>query len=176
MAQQSTLTDKQAAFLAEYHSNGRNGTQAALKAYDTTDPATAAVLASRTLNSANVAAVNRQLAQSIGLTPLKILSQINSSLDADKRYVDPVTQVTQFEPDHATRLRAVEIGSKLLGLQPSTYGEAGGPGGGPLVNINLNGLAQEHLDAVLSGAKPPSQALDVRPVRRRKKAPASDNK
>lgn len=48
------LTPKQAKFVEEYAKNGGNGTQAALKAYDTLDYSTASVIASENFTKDNV--------------------------------------------------------------------------------------------------------------------------
>lgn len=122
------LTIKQNAFVTEFIENGGNGTQAALKTYDTVDPRTAAMMASDLLTKPNI---NSAL-EKMGITDAKLTKVIKSGLSA-KRTIsaqvivksdDPKVRNKQATardidfidvPDHAVRHKYLETALKLKG-------------------------------------------------------------
>jgi len=104
------LTLKQRKFFNEWFSNGGNGTQAALKAYDT-DYMTAAMIASENLKKHK--SVIYGLLDKQGLTIGKIVKTVKEATEAEKW-----NEFTgQREADHGTRLKAVTVASRLHGLE-----------------------------------------------------------
>ena len=82
MAKEPKTTIKQKVFIKDYTNNGGNGTQAALKAYDTTDPNVAKVIASENLTKPNVKeAIDREMEKQ-GLTLEKIIAPVTKALDS----------------------------------------------------------------------------------------------
>lgn len=86
--QQPSLTKKQAVFVDQYARHG-NGTEAALAAYDTTDPASAKVIASRVLDKPGVPeaieARRKTLRQALidkGIDEDKIAEKVGELLEA----------------------------------------------------------------------------------------------
>lgn len=75
MNDQKSLTPKQEEFAKEYVENGYNGTQAALKVYNTTDPNVAGIIAYRNLKRPNVrtyiASLRGDLYDSLGSSLLR---------------------------------------------------------------------------------------------------------
>lgn len=72
------LTKKQAEFVTEYLDTG-NGTQAALKAYDTEDPKVAAVIASQNLTKLNIIAFLEDKAEKV------VSNMYHLALNAEKQ-------------------------------------------------------------------------------------------
>jgi len=111
--QEKRLTLKQGRFLKYYFESG-NGTKAAMKAYDTDDPNCASVIASRNLKKLkNVVVAMMELK---GISLGSIVTVVNEATKAKKVITSP-TGPDYKVPDHKTRLKAVEIAGKWLGLE-----------------------------------------------------------
>ena len=111
------LTLKQSIFLKEYFKTG-NGTRSAMKAYNVKSPELASSMASENLRK--LRGVVKTWMDLEGLTLKKIVGKVNEATDADK-IVTSHTEPDYTVPDHPTRLKAVEIAGKWLGLeQPQT--------------------------------------------------------
>lgn len=76
------LTTKQKAFAEEYIRNGGNGTQAAMKVYDTEDNATARSIASENLTKPNIMDELLRTAERLGVTREKVVSPVIDALDS----------------------------------------------------------------------------------------------
>jgi len=103
------LTIKQARFLKEYFRTG-NGTQAAMLAYDTNNPATAASIA--TENLIKLEDPVKVLMEAKGLSLGKLIDVVDGATIATKQEDLSGAKV----PDHTVRLKAVSIASKWLGI------------------------------------------------------------
>lgn len=80
MSRKPTL--KQKAFAEEYIRNGGNGTQAAMKVYDTEDNATARSIASENLTKPNIMDELLRTAERLGVTREKVVSPVIDALDS----------------------------------------------------------------------------------------------
>ena len=80
MSRKPTL--KQKAFVEEYIRNGGNGTQAAMKVYDTEDNATARSIASENLTKPNIMDELLRTAERLGVTREKVVSPVIDALDS----------------------------------------------------------------------------------------------
>ena len=100
------LTKKQKVFVKEYVKTD-NGTQSALKAYDTKDYSTAGNIASDNLNKPKIIAVLKTLAERI---PDELLEKVHlEGLLAGKMVGETL------EPDYAVRHKYLDSGYKLKG-------------------------------------------------------------
>ena len=81
MSRKPTL--KQKAFVKEYVKNGGNGTQAALKVYDTDDYKTAQNISSENLSKPIVMEELIKTARRLGVTEEKIVSPVVDALDSE---------------------------------------------------------------------------------------------
>lgn len=81
MSRKPTL--KQKAFVEEYVRNGGNGTQAALKTYDTDDYKTAQNISSENLSKPIVMEELIKTARRLGVTEEKIVSPVVDALDSE---------------------------------------------------------------------------------------------
>lgn len=75
------LTEKEQNFVKELANNGGNGTQAALKAYDTNDPASAASIASRKAKKPAVQSALEKELESQNITIERAIKPIADALD-----------------------------------------------------------------------------------------------
>ena len=105
-------TVKQEKFVKEYVANGGNGTQAALKAYDTDDYNTANQIAIENLQKPIVQHELKRLLKGSNITMKRVLGAVSDGLDATKG---------KGEEDHPTRLRAADMSLKLHGAYPSIH-------------------------------------------------------
>ena len=76
------LTTKQKAFAEEYIRNGGNGTQAALKTYETEDYKTAQNISSENLSKPIIIEELVKTARRLGVTEEKIVSPVIDALDS----------------------------------------------------------------------------------------------
>ena len=106
------VTQKQKVFAAEYVKNKGNGTQAALKAYDTTDQKTACSIGTENLSKPVVQNELKRLLKGSNITMKRVLGVVSDGLDATKG---------KGEEDHPTRLRAADMSLKLHGAYPSIH-------------------------------------------------------
>lgn len=106
------LTLKQKKFLKVYFETG-NATKAALEAYDTTDSDSARAMGAE--NLAKLSDVVRGIMMRKGLDPEKLVDTVNAATGANKIHGtnDNFIEI----PDHLTRLKAVEIAERWLGLK-----------------------------------------------------------
>jgi phage terminase small subunit len=101
------LTVKEKIFTTEYIKNKGNGTQAALKAYDTEDPKTASVIAAENLEKPRVREVIDRALVKLDLTPEWVLSKHK--------------QIVEERSDEVmAQERALENIGKIANLYPST--------------------------------------------------------
>lgn len=114
------LSLKQKRFVKEYIANGGNGTQAALKVYDTKSDDVAQTIASENISKPIIKQSIDEIANSQGLTPSVILSKFSdiSSKTVEKWSGDTVLKAT------------VEM-ARILGMYPSTKHSK--------LNINVKG-------------------------------------
>ena len=102
-------TPKQKVFAAEYVKNKGNGTQAALKAYDTDDERTASVIAVENLGKPRVQNELARLLKESDVTVKRALEKVSDAMDAE---------TVKGEPDHAIRLRSADMSLKLNSAYP----------------------------------------------------------
>lgn len=111
------LTEKEGKFVKAYTENGGNGTQAALKAYDTTNPRRAAVLAHDKLKSPKIQnAIEKELKKQ-GITISSAIAPIAKGLKAKRRGLDgKLIRDENKKPldDLEVQLRAADRALKLL--------------------------------------------------------------
>lgn len=108
------VTKKESVFVTEYLSNGGNGTEAALAAYDCSgskDPRkTASVIAAQNLVRLRIGDAFEQA----GLTTQRLATEVTRiALGATKR--DVLTEA--LIPDNDARLRALKIAADLMGVR-----------------------------------------------------------
>lgn len=111
------LTPKQAKFVKGLAA-GKSGTQAALEAYDTTDPNTAKVIASENLTKPNVRDAIENAMMKLNLTPERALKPIDDALKHD---------------DLDMRLKGTDRWLKLI---PKDKGDTN-------INLNFNQVSDE---------------------------------
>lgn len=132
------LTFKQKAWLKFYFESG-NATQAALKAYETDDPGSASVIASE--NLAKLKNPIKTLMELKGLSlgdlietvkearlankPIGALVLIKKGKDGKPEQILKDNEGMIEVPDHLTRLKAVEIAGKWLGIENKENAEQG---------------------------------------------------
>ncbi len=104
------LTLKQKKFLQVYFKTG-NATKATLAAYDTDDPKTASTMGAE--NLVKLGDVVKRMMERKGLDLEKIIDTVNGAVDATK-WND---FTGEREADHATRLKAVDVAERWLGLK-----------------------------------------------------------
>lgn len=102
------LTVKQTLFLQEFRTNGGNGTQAALKAYDTTDRVTAGAIATENLQKPLIRQAYEEWKQEIELDARNaIVAGLRDSTDNYKRGtlgVQTMKGIGRFERDVAVNV------------------------------------------------------------------------
>ncbi len=110
MSTNKILTPKQQAFISAWIENGGNGTQAALQAFECSNPASAATCASRMFRNRKVKA---ELERTLDRSSLaeKIVQVIADGLNAT---LPPQGPHRDF-PDHKTRLKTADKALKLMG-------------------------------------------------------------
>lgn len=143
------LTPKQRIFADAYLATG-NGAEAARQAYDITNPdsSTPRTLASQTLAKVNIRKYLHGIAKSVGLTPVRVCTTIVDGMDAQKVAQTATGGTIDLGADHSTRLRAADLGAKLLGLYDSP--SEGKQGGGALhLHKHLHSAGQADLEAIL---------------------------
>ncbi len=108
------LTKKQKIFVKEYVKT-ENGTQSALKAYDTKDPNTANQIAIENLRKPTVINVIKSIAEQI---PNEDLVKVHrEGLNAGKKTEDGI------EPDYATRHKYLDTAYKIKGMYQDPQGQ-----------------------------------------------------
>lgn len=122
------LTIKQKKFVKAYVANDGNGTRAALAAFDTTDYATANVMAQELLqkpsirDSIEAALVRHEITMDAAIKP------IAEGLKAEREIFGD--DGSRAVADHTTRLRASSMALRLLGADQQE------PTGGNVFNLN----------------------------------------
>jgi phage terminase small subunit len=111
VAKKPKLTAKQAKFVQGI-AEGKSGTQAALDAYDTTDPNTAALISSENIRKPNVKEALEPILEKHRINLDRAIEPISAALDADKQDVS----TGEWLPDHKTRLQASDRALKLMGI------------------------------------------------------------
>jgi len=119
------LTESQVIFAKEFVENGQNGKAAAMVAYPDASPDSAKVTASRNLDNPKILSLIENALNKKGVTEDAIAETISDALKAKKSYVqvesfgrgESSSSLVESEvPDHATRLKAAEMATKLKGL------------------------------------------------------------
>lgn len=108
------LTLKQRLFLKIYFATG-NATKATLAAYDTDDPGVASTMGAQ--NLVKLQDVVRRMMERKGLDIEKLVETVNGATEATK-WND---FTGEREPDHSTRLKAVDVAERWLGLKQDTF-------------------------------------------------------
>lgn len=116
------LTIKQRRFLKEYFKSG-NGTEAAMKVYNTTDPDSAAAIASQNLSKLKNPV--KVLMEQKGISLGKLLDVLDDGLGANRvisamntgRQATGATSDFIEVPDYAIRHRYMETAGKWLGVE-----------------------------------------------------------
>jgi hypothetical protein len=110
------LTKKQRNFISAYIDSGI-GVKAAMQAYDVSSYASANSIATQNLQNSSIrAAIDRAWRQK-NLTPERFAETISDALSAEtEMIVGPGKTVSR--PDHATRLKAVDLAAKLGDAYP----------------------------------------------------------
>lgn len=117
------LTKKEDTFTKEYIKNGENGTQAALKAYDTKDPKVASAIAVENLSKPIIIEAIEEKKKTIAeQIPDELLVRVHlEGLEATKIIVLGKESIT--EPDHNTRHKYLESGYKIKNIiKPDAQG------------------------------------------------------
>ncbi len=110
------LTIKQKKFVKAYVETG-NGTKAALKTYDTTDPDTARAISSENLAKPSVRFAVEQALEKHGITMDAAIKPIKDGLEAEKVSITGQGDqaFAEVTPDHSIRLKASGMALKLMG-------------------------------------------------------------
>jgi hypothetical protein len=97
---------------------GKTRQQAALDAYDTTDPSTASAIATETLNKPKVQEALAIALEKYNITPDRTLKRVSEALDAEKVSIvgNGEEAMAEITPDHTIRLSAVKIAHNLMGV------------------------------------------------------------
>ena len=111
MTNEKKLTIKQAKFLNVYFETG-NGTEAAMQAYDCTREV-ARRIATENLSKPDIKDIVRRMMEERGLTIPLLIDKVKDAADGTK--LDDLSG--EKVPDHAIRLKAVQVAGKWLGLE-----------------------------------------------------------
>jgi hypothetical protein len=127
------LTLKQRKWLKVFFQTG-NQTKATLSAYNVTDPTLASCMGSQTARLLKDAV--RTIMEQKGLDVGCLVDRVQDATNATKIHSSP-TEPDKEIPDHTTRLKAVEIASRWLGMEqtPTTA-----------IQINVKSHYQNELD------------------------------
>lgn len=117
------LTIKQQRFVAEYIDQDGNGTQAALRAYDTDDATVANAIAVENLRKPSIQAALQAALEAEGIGPPKVARVVYEALGADRTVTTEKGEVLELGPDHNIRLRAADFWAKLVGAFPAAKRE-----------------------------------------------------
>ncbi len=111
------LSKKQRGFIKDYVETG-NGTQSALKNYDTKDYKTASVIATENLDKPSIrSAIDEALSDELLAKVHKEGLEANKVISANITYGDADEKTNDFIeiPDHATRAKFLDMGYKVKG-------------------------------------------------------------
>lgn len=116
------LTPKQRNFIKNYvaltlNNNPHPGINAARLSYNTSNRKCASAMSNQNLNNPLISSVIEAALEKYGITIDEMALRIRGALDA----TSPVVyqgEITDNYPDHATRLKAVDMGFKLRGAYP----------------------------------------------------------
>jgi phage terminase small subunit len=111
MVDEYGLTPKQRSLADNYLESG-NATQSALIAYNTTDPSSAAAIASKALRKDNVQAYIAEQCKIAKVTVPRVLMRLSEELDAERTLQTATGEVLGKEPDFTARHRAIETAIK----------------------------------------------------------------
>jgi phage terminase small subunit len=144
------LSPKQKALADNYMQSG-NGTQAALQVYNTDNPDTAGVIASRELGKDKVRAYMHEKCEKANLTVDRVLCRLSEQLDADKTLVTPTGQVINDIPDWHVRHKSIETCIKYVipEFVAMRQHEGGSPDAGSR-HLHLHAVPQKVLKMVAS--------------------------
>lgn len=125
------LTPKQRVYVKEVAS-GKSGTEAAMIAYNTDDPKTAAVISSENLNKPNIAEAMEKAFENNNISPDSIAKVFKEAMGATKSVAFKGTVFSSAEPDHAVRTSAAKAAAAIMGAGKA---DDPGPSGGITFNI-----------------------------------------
>jgi hypothetical protein len=154
------LTPKQKLLADAYIETG-NGTQAALQAYDTTDPNVAAVIGYENLRKPQIMAYISARCKEANLTIDRVLGKLSDQLDAEHTLQTATGEVLGKEPDWGMRHKAIETSLKyaLPEFIALRQGDGGQPDAGSR-HLHLHSVPDKVLKMV---AKRAIQAEDEEP-------------
>ena len=112
------LSEKQRNFIAEYISNGQNGTQAAIASYNV-KPCVAPSIASENLSKPNIRSQILALIDKHSIGPPTWATTLSDALHAESKQAIGNGEVIS-NPDFAIRLKAVDLCAKLADAYPHT--------------------------------------------------------
>lgn len=142
MAQASTkppkLTRKEILFLKEV-AKGKTGTEAALVAYDTNDPNTAAVISSENLRKPKLKEALEQAYDKAGITAQSIADVLSDAMLATKTATVAGEVIPSTQPDHGVRVTAARTAAQLIGAGK----DPDDPSGGPTFNFQTNNYIKQ---------------------------------
>lgn len=115
---------------------GKSKRQAALEAYDTTDPAVASQIAKDNMKKPAVQQALAVALEKHGLTPDSIVGVVADGMKAEKVVIIGKDEdaFADVQPDHNVRLKAAGMAANFMGIGKETT---------PTVNISFNQIAQE---------------------------------
>lgn len=111
------LTYKQAKFV-KAKAEGKSGVQAAKEAYGVSNYNTAAVIAAENINKPNIKeALHAEMVKQ-GIDIASVVKPVKDGLVAEKVSIvgNGDQAMAEVTPDHSTRLKAVQIASKWMGI------------------------------------------------------------
>ena len=117
------LTVKQARFVKAYIENDCNGRSAALEAYDTDDPGSAASIASENLNKINVRQAILAALPEAQISAGYLARKLREGLEST-RYTLTGKQCYDEVPDNNARLKALDTAFRLVGAYAPTLSES----------------------------------------------------
>lgn len=128
---QVRLTHKELLFLKEM-AKGKNGTEAALVAYDTTSENTAAAIASENLRKPKLKDALEKAYAAAGINPQSIADVLADAMLAKKSVQTGGQLLETTLPDHSIRVNAARTAAQLIGAGKDDDG-----GKQPTINFNL---------------------------------------
>lgn len=110
------LTVKQAKFV-KAKAEGKSGTEAAMIAYDTTDPKVASVISAENLGKPSIQNALHIAFEKQGITLDQLIEPIAKGLTATKTGSANGAVYPSTEPDHSVRISAAKTALELMGAK-----------------------------------------------------------
>jgi phage terminase small subunit len=136
-------TYKQKRWTEEYIKNKGNATEAALLSYNTTNRASAQVIASKNLRKPHVQEYMRQLLEEEGLGPKEVTRTLRKFVDA------ATTDESLKKVTPADGLRALDMGNRLADYYPAEKKQIQKQTA--VLNMNLEAKSEAELSEILQG-------------------------